>query len=313
VTSYKLWDGDDEVTESFTNVVTVNGELEVTPKALTITAGSISVKYDEQSHSTDVFTYSGEVSGQKVTATIGGSRTSVGDTPTTISAWDVKVDGVSVKSNYNVTLAEGNINIYINTTDLKVTAAALTTTYNGEAHSPSAAAVSIEGATVTYSTSGEVDTYTLTTPPEYTDAGAYTYYVKAEKTGYADATGTAIVTITPAEATLTIAKAGFTYNGTSGAAPQITTNSPAEPMITYYTASGNTPLPGAPVNAGDYRVVVTVEKTDNYSGATETVRYTIAKRNISLTITTDGAIYTGSEITRALTISAIAGTAGHHH
>ena len=73
---------------------------------------------------------------------------------------------------------------------LKVTATGYQGTYDGSAHG---IAVTCSGAAIKYGTSR--DTCNLSSSPTYTDAGTYTVYYKASKSGYNDVIGSQIVQI----------------------------------------------------------------------------------------------------------------------
>ena len=89
-------------------------------------------------------------------------------------------------------------------------------TYDGTAHTVAAAAAKV-GSTLYYSTTG-TDGWT-TTAPTVTDVGSMTVYVKATKAGYADVTGSAVVTVTHAAVTV---KANDLSKVTGAADPTLT-------------------------------------------------------------------------------------------
>lgn len=85
-----------------------------------------------------------------------------------------------------------------------------------------------------------------------------------------------------------------TYDKTPVAAPVLadcTTNNAAGAFsIAWYQkvdgVYGSTPLAAAPVNAGDYKVVVKIAETDDYTEATAENEFTIAKKQLTVTGTT---------------------------
>lgn len=87
---------------------------------------------------------------------------------------------------------------------------------------------------------------------------------------------------------------GKTYDKTPVAAPVLadcTTNNAAGAFsIAWYQkvdgVYGSTPLAAAPVNAGDYKVVVKIAETDDYTEATAEKEFTIAKKQLTVTGTT---------------------------
>ena len=87
---------------------------------------------------------------------------------------------------------------------------------------------------------------------------------------------------------------GKTYDKTPVTAPVLTdciTNNPTGAFSTAWYqkvdgAYGSTPLTEAPVNAGDYKVVVTIAETDAFTAATAEKEFTIAKKQLTVTGTT---------------------------
>ena len=87
-------------------------------------------------------------------------------------------------------------------TDLDVTAANKTVTYDGNEHSLDAVTTTAAGATIAY---GETEgTYDLTAVPSKTDAGTYTLYYQVTAPGYAPQTGSYTLTIEPATIQYTV-------------------------------------------------------------------------------------------------------------
>ena len=85
-----------------------------------------------------------------------------------------------------------------------------------------------------------------------------------------------------------------TYDKTPVAAPVlddcITNNAAGAFSFAWYQkvdgVYGSTPLAAAPVNAGDYKVVVKIAETDDYTEATAEKEFTIAKKQLTVTGTT---------------------------
>ncbi len=89
-----------------------DGELKVSPKPATITAGSAEKEYDGNPLTTDQFTTGGFVEGQGIaSATIEGSQTVVGSSPSTVKdgSWTAK-EGTSL-DNYTVTTQPGTLTV----------------------------------------------------------------------------------------------------------------------------------------------------------------------------------------------------------
>lgn len=87
---------------------------------------------------------------------------------------------------------------------------------------------------------------------------------------------------------------GKTYDKTPVAVPVLadctTNNAEGAFSITWYQkvdgVYGSTPLAAAPVNAGDYKVVIKIAETDDYTEATAEKEFTIAKKQLTVTGTT---------------------------
>ncbi len=138
---------------------------------------------------------------------------------------------------------------------------------------------------------------------------AGTYYVK----GFAEATEThkaavseaVSFTIGKAEGSLTIRCAGFTYDGTAKAAPEVesTTNTGAAVTYKYYSDAACTKEIASPSKAGIYYVKGTVVETETYKAAVSAaVKFTIGQKKVTKA-TFAGfksvVYYTGKPITQA--------------
>lgn len=133
----------------------------------------------------------------------------------------------------------------------------------------------------------------ITTPATTTTPGVKTYtctvckYQKTEQIAVLDKTaGTVSINASYAP--------GKTYDKTPVAAPVpsdcTTNNAEGAFSIAWYQkvdgVYGSTPLAAAPVNAGDYKVVVTIAETDAFTAATAEKEFTIAKKQLTVTGTT---------------------------
>ena len=143
----------------------------------------------------------------------------------------------------------------------------------------------------------------ITTPATTTTPGVKTYTctvcdkTKTEPIAVLDKTA-GTVSIHASYAPDTIGSAPYApdkpYDKTPVAAPVLadcTTNNAAGAFsIAWYQkvdgVYGSTPLAAAPVNAGDYKVVVKIAETDDYTEATAEKEFTIAKKQLTVTGTT---------------------------
>ena len=111
-------------------------------------------------------------------------------------------------TNYTFTIVPADFTVTRNEAGLTVSAANVEQTYDGTGYGVNASA-GVQGATILYKdANGE---YTLTESPKQTDVGSLTVEFKASLYGYADAYGTATVTIDKRPVTITAASAEKTY------------------------------------------------------------------------------------------------------
>lgn len=116
------------------------------------------------------------------------------------------------------------------------------------------------------------------TIPTATDAGDYkVYYKVVGDESHSDTAETEIpVTIAQATNEITgISIAGWTYGETANE-PTATAKF-GTATFTYATSENGTYSETVPIDAGDYWVKATVAETKNYAGATQTLKFTIAK------------------------------------
>lgn len=124
---------------------------------------------------------------------------------------------------------------------------------------------------------GENGTWSETIPTA-TDAGDYkVYYKVVGDESHSDTAETEIsVTIAQATNEITgISIAGWTYGETANE-PTATAKF-GTATFTYATSENGTYSETVPIDAGDYWVKATVAETKNYAGATQTLKFTIAK------------------------------------
>ena len=123
-----------------------------------------------------------------------------------------------------------------------------------------------------------------TTIPAATDAGDYkVYYKVVGDESHSDTAETEIpVTIAQATNEITgISIAGWTYGETANE-PTATAKF-GTATFTYATSENGTYTETKPTDAGDYWVKATVAETKNYAGATQTLKFTIAKAHSAIT------------------------------
>ena len=153
--------------------------------------------------------------------------------------------------------------------------------YNRNAQELVTAGVTSDG-TLKYKL-GENGTWSETIPTA-TDAGEYkVYYKVVGDDSHSDTVETEIsVTIAQATNEITgISIAGWTYGETANE-PTATAKF-GTATFTYATSENGTYTETKPTDAGDYWVKATVAETKNYAGATQTLKFTIAKAHSAIT------------------------------
>lgn len=274
--------GGDDVVEADYDNFELAGEIadivvyvEVVAKKINVTATDKSATYDGE-----------KVSKEELCAMFsiyGGPAVSINVNDTSYEYAEITNVGA-----YNVVVASANGNYeFVGDTDATFTVNAENLTnvsvtgYSGEydkaAHgavvSASATTVDSSEVTFTYATSEEGP---YGAAPEFTGAGEYTVWYKANAANHNEAAGSFTVTITKAgnEWTVTPSIEGWTYG--------MTASEPAgeakfgDVTFTYKTAEG-VQLDGKPVNAGSYKLFVSVAESENYARLEETVYFTIKK------------------------------------
>lgn len=133
--------------------------------------------------------------------------------------------------------------------------------------------------TITYGTT-ENDC-TLTSSPEYTNAGTYKIYFKVvDNDTLAEHVGYVTLTISPAEVTVTVKDVTITYGDT----PEFSYETTG--LLNGDTLSGDADYSGAGTDAGDYVISVSgLTASDNYAVTVKTGTLTINKKTAEVTWT----------------------------
>lgn len=182
------------------------------------------------------------------------------------------------KSNLVVTNADCYVISYeMSVTFIEVTFAIdfadVTLTYDGQPHGVSVTKTDAsKNYTITYGTT-ENDC-TLTSSPEYTNAGTYTIYFKVVDTANgAEEKGSVKFTISPAKVIVTVNDVTITYGDT----PEFSYE--ATGLLNGDTLSGDADYSGAGTDAGDYVISVSgLTASDNYAVTVKTGTLTINKK-----------------------------------
>ncbi len=226
----------------------------------TVEGDNITATYNGEEHSV-TFTYPGYVNSATVTYNGGTSK------PVNAGYYSVTLT-IAGTDNYN----GASKTVYLTITPAEVTLAqtAFTATYNGESQSLPELQITWNGGELEaadYEVSGA----------DAKDAGAYIYTVTLTSGNFKFADGNS------AQVTLTINKANATikplqdvtaeYDGESHGIATPETDSWVEGVTVTYNGNKN-----APVNAGEYKVVVLISSTKNYNGASATAKLVITRK-----------------------------------
>ncbi len=217
---------------------------------------------------TPEFTYATSENGE-YTATV----------PTAVGKYWVKAT-VEGTTNYDGAIKTAQFEIKKAAATITTAPAAKTLVYTGSAQELVTAGAA-NGGTLNYKLG---DGEWGTTIPAATDAGDYKVYYKVVGDESHSDTAETEISVTIAQATNEITGmvlAGWTYGETANE-PTATAKF-GTATFTYATSENGTYSETVPTDAGDYWVKATVAETKNYAGATQTLKFTIAKAHSAIT------------------------------
>ena len=293
-------------TSNFTNVTKVDGTLTVKPAQVTIKTGSGSKAYDGAALTNSEASITGLVNNETATVTATGSQTEVGSSNNTYSIdW-----GTTNKDNYEVTEELGTLEVTTNSSEVKLTAASGSKTYDGTA---------LSNATVTASGLPEGFSVEASASGSQTDAGESanvvdSYVIKNAKGEDKTANFTNIklvdgkLTVNPAPVTLTANSGSATYNGSEQSIDGF------ESSVDGLTFEGVT-ASGSGTDAGTYDVTftgVTLDETTDSTGnyvitATNNGTFTIDRADIEgddfIVSQPEDVMYDGEEHKQPVTVT----------
>lgn len=144
---------------------TISRTFQITKRAITVTADSISKAYDGKaltSTSGKITTGSLE-NGQTITITSTGTITNVGSTPSKISSVVIKSGSTDVTSNYTITKNAGTLTITPRSVEV-TWGSTIVFTYDGKAHAPTASTAGVNGETINLTVTNAINagSYTST-------------------------------------------------------------------------------------------------------------------------------------------------------
>ena len=194
--------------------VTGKATIKITKRPVTISVANAEKYYGTEDPAFAAATMSGQVSGELTDVDLGVIRTNadvnkVGTYKKVLTINQTKKELEEANGNYTFTINPGNFEIKTNDQGaLKVSAANVEETYDGQSHGVTAVA-SIEGATIKYKDAN--GNYTLDESPTRTEYGETTVEFKASLEGYADAYGSATIKINKRPVEIKAESASKTY------------------------------------------------------------------------------------------------------
>lgn len=200
--------------ENYVGKLEKSEKLTITKRPVTISVANAEKYYGTEDPAFAAATMGGQVSGELTDVDLSVIRTNadvnkVGTYEKVLTINQTKKELEEANGNYTFTINPGNFEIKTNDQGaLKVSAANVEETYDGQSHGVTAAA-SIERATIKYKDAN--GNYTLDESPTRTECGETTVEFKANLEGYADAFGSATIKITKRPVEIKAASASKTY------------------------------------------------------------------------------------------------------
>ena len=199
-------------------------------------------------------------------------------------------------ANYTYDPYEAVYTLKVEKATMKVTATGYTGVYDGQPHSITV--VAPEGAKVRYGRTA--DDYSLSKLPTYTNSGTYTCYYQVTMANYNTVTGSATVTISKAEGTLSYAIASVEKIKGDGTFINPLTIT-GDGKVSYTTSNASVAAVDATtgeVTVGDYgtaTITASVKEGVNYVYATNMATYDVIVGAASMDVTSTGyrGIYDG--------------------
>ena len=306
VTSVVIKHGETDVTDCY-EITKADGKLEVTKKALTITAASASKEYDGVALIANRYTADGVTEGDTITSvTVSGSQLVPGSSANVASDAVIKRGETEVTGNYEITYEAGTLEVTNNNPiAITVTAASDSKPYDGTALT--------NGNYTVNGTLATGDILTATVSGSQTDAGSSDNTVVSVVIKHGNIDVTEYYKITTEAGKLEVTKKALIitavsdtkkYDGTPLTANRYTATEVAEgDEITSVTVSGSQTLAGSSDNTASNAVIKRGEAdvTGNYEITYKTGTLTVTNsEKMPLTVTAGSAakIYDGTELTK---------------
>ncbi len=267
-----------DVTANY-EITYANGTLEVTQKALTITAGSDTKVYDGTALTKNSYTNTELAEGDNITSvTVTGSQTAVGTSDNVPSAAVIKNgNGDEVTTCYEITYTNGTLTV--NGMALTITAGSDTKVYDGTA-------LTKNSYTNTALSNGDVlESVTVTGSQTAAGNSANVPSAAVIKKGETDVTGN--YAINYVNGTLTVTQKAITVKADNKSkeylAEDPTLTATATGLIGEDVVAFNTPIRTEGEDVGSYTITVSGEASQgNYTVTYDTGTFTITKKALGL-------------------------------
>ncbi len=287
--------GEDK-TANFTNITKVDGKLTINPAPVTISTGSASKAYDGKPLTKNEANIEGLAKGESVTLKATGSQTEVGSGSNTYSiTWDN-----AKASNYTVTEALGTLTVTSSSTQVTLTAASASKTYDG---------TKLTDSSVTVSGLPEDFTYQASASGSQTDAGqgtnrvndGYKFFDQNGEDKTSNFTNVAKVdgklTVSPKAVTITTGSDSKAYDGTPLTKNELTIEGMVSGESITTKVTGSQTEVGSSSNT--YSITWDNAKAKNYAVTDNLGTLTITKNGaeVKLTAATASKTYDGKALT----------------
>ena len=294
----------EDVTASY-EITYANGTLEVTKKAVTITADSDTKVYDGKALTKDSYTNTDLATGDSIeSVTVTGSQTVVGTSDNVPSAAKiVNTDGEDVTASYDITYANGILSVTLNQA-LIITADSDTKVYDGTAltkNSYQAAGLaegdSVESVTVTGSQTVVGTSDNVPSEAKIVNAAGEDVTASYEIT-YANGT----LEVTKKAVTITAESDTKVYDGTALTKNSYTNTDLAEgDSIESVTVTGSQTVVGTSDNVPSAAKIVNStgeDVTENYEITYANGTLEVTKKAVTITAESDTKVYDGTALTK---------------
>lgn len=257
--------------------------VEITKRALTLTAQNYQWPYTGDEYTWPEYDQTGTAAtGDTLLVTVTGSITDVGKQPNTLTYTLEDKDGQDMRANYNITVANGELEVYPGAgIDGKITFSGQTLVYDGNSHTlaPNTSQLPANGALqIEYSEDGETYGETI---PQYRNAGTYPIYVRVSHSYYEEVfAAQANLVITTRALTLTAQNQSWNYDGETHSWPHYNQSGAVgtDDVLTV-TVTGSITAIGTAANTLTYTLA-------DKGGQDMRANYTITVQNGTLTVNT---------------------------